>query len=191
MCSMDQGPLAERPLTILQILPAMEVGGVERGTLDIADGLVQRGHKSIVVSDGGRLIPFLRRGGTEHVQWPVGEKSLLSLRWVTRLRRLLLEQEVDILHARSRLPAWLAYFACSGMKKDCKPGFVTTVHGYYSVNFYSSIMTRGTRVIATSRGIEKYIRENYPKVPEDRIRLIPRGVNPAHFPLLITLLTNG
>ncbi|MEE8342807.1 MAG: glycosyltransferase family 4 protein [Gammaproteobacteria bacterium] len=167
---------------MVQIVPAMEVGGVERGTLDVANGLVQRGHRSIVISAGGRLTPFLARAGSEHVQWPIGAKTPLSLRWVGRLRRLLRERHVDILHVRSRLPAWIGYLAWRGMKVDQRPGFVTTVHGYYSVNPYSKIMCRGERVIAASAGIKEYIQERYPKVPEERIRLIPRGVNPSHFP---------
>src|SRR3990172_8309015 len=123
----------------MQLVPAMEVGGVERGTLDVADGLVRRGHRSIVVSAGGRLVPFLVGGGSEHVQWPIGAKTPLTLRWTGRLRRLLRENRVDILHARSRLPAWIAYLAWRGMQPERRPGFVTTVHGYYSVNPYSAV----------------------------------------------------
>ncbi|MEE8429587.1 MAG: glycosyltransferase family 4 protein, partial [Gammaproteobacteria bacterium] len=174
--------MSQRPLTVVQMVPAMEVGGVERGTLDVANGLVQRGHRSIVISAGGRLTPFLASTGSEHVQWPIDAKTPLSLRWVGRLRRLLRERHADILHVRSRLPAWIGYLAWRGMQVDQRPGFVTTVHGYYSVNPYSKIMCRGERVIAASAGIKEYIRERYPKVPAERIRVIPRGVNPANFP---------
>jgi hypothetical protein len=95
-------------LSVAQLLPALSGGGVERGTLEVARELVRCGHRSIVISAGGRLAPELVSGGSEHLAWPLGAKSPLILRWVWPLRRWLAEQRIAILHARSRLPAgWL------------------------------------------------------------------------------------
>ena len=118
-----------KKLTVVQILPALESGGVERGTLEVGRYLVQNGHRSIVISAGGRMVEQLRREGSEHIAWDVGAKSLWSLRFVPRLRRFLRDNQVDILHARSRMPAWLAWLAWRGMEPIHRPRFVTTVHG--------------------------------------------------------------
>ncbi len=127
------GKQVTRPLTVLQLLPALGGGGVEQGTLDVAAALVRRGHRSLVLSETGRLTPRLLAEGSEHVCWPVGRKSLSTLRLVSRLRRLLVSERVDILHARSRLPAWVAWLAWRGMDPRYRPHFITTVHGLYSV----------------------------------------------------------
>lgn len=170
------------PLTVLQLLPALEGGGVERGTLEVAGALVRRGHRALVISAGGALTAALVRSGARHFAWPIGTKSPLTLRLAHRLRRLLVEQQVDILHARSRLPAWVAYLAWNGMPPGARPVFVTTVHGRYRVNHYSGIMTRGQRIIAVSGFIQAYILDNYPRVDPARISIISRGVDPAQFP---------
>ncbi|MDD3530027.1 MAG: glycosyltransferase family 4 protein [Gallionellaceae bacterium] len=172
----------ERKLTVVQVLPALESGGVERGTLEVGKYLAGQGHRSIVISAGGRLVDQLVREGSEHVAWAIGRKSLLTLALVPRLRRFLREQRVDILHARSRLPAWIAYLAWRGMDPATRPHFVTTVHGPYSVNAYSAVMTRGERVIVISEMIRDYVLKNYPATDPDKLRLIYRGVDPAEFP---------
>jgi glycosyltransferase involved in cell wall biosynthesis len=169
-------------MTVVQILPSLESGGVERGTIEVAKALCDVGHRSIVISAGGRLVQALEAMGAEHVQWEIGKKSLLSLRYVFRLRRFLQNNQVDILHARSRLPAWVAYLAWKGMDVSKRPRFVTTVHGLYSVKKYSAIMTKGEAVIAVSDTIKKYILDNYPDVDESRIQVIYRGIDPDEFP---------
>jgi glycosyltransferase involved in cell wall biosynthesis len=169
-------------LTVAQLLPALEGGGVERGTLEVAAELVRRDCRSIVLSDGGRLLPELLASGSGHVCRPLGRKSPAVLRQVRPLRRFLAEQRVDILHARSRLPAWIGWLALRGMAPLSRPHFVTTVHGLYSVSAYSAVMTRGERVIAVSRHARDYILANYPGVPAGRIVVIPRGIDPAAFP---------
>lgn len=174
--------MAEQRLTVLQLLPALEGGGVERGTLEVARELVQRGHRSLVMSGGGQLVSRLTGQGSEHFEWPIGAKSPWTLRWVRPLRRFLAEQKVDIVHARSRLPAWVAHFALRGMPEQQRPRFVTTVHGLYSVSRYSAIMTRGDRVIAVSDTARRYILDNYPQVDPQRVQVIYRGVDPALFP---------
>ena len=169
-------------LSVAQVLPAMHSGGVERGTLEIAQALAQRGHRSIVISAGGRLVPELLKVGGEHLAWPLGVKSPLTVRWVWALRRWLAEQHIDILHARSRFPAWIAWLAWQGMNPATRPRLITTVHGLYSVSRYSAVMTYGERVIAVSETIRDYLHRHYPALPAERIQLIPRGVDPAEFP---------
>lgn len=171
-----------RSLTVVQILPALNAGGVERCTLETARALVAAGHQSIVVSSGGRMVAQLAREGSRHVCLPVHRKSLASLLQITPLRRLLRELKPDIVHARSRIPAWIAWLALGSMKKAERPGFITTMHGLHSVNAYSGIMTRGDAVIAGSGTVRDYILRNYPSCPPQRIRLIPEGVDPAEFP---------
>ncbi len=168
-----------RPFTVAQVLPALESGGVERAVLEISDALVRNGHSAIVVSAGGRLVPELARIGAEHITVDIGRKSLWSLRHLVRLRRLF--RKVDIVHARSRFPAWLAWLAWKSMRAP-KPRFVTTVHGLNSVSAYSAIMMRGERVIAVSDTVREYIVRNYPRTPSDRIRVIPRSLDPLQFP---------
>ena len=169
-------------LSVAQLLPAMHGGGVERGTLEVARELARRGHRSIVISAGGRLVPELLSAGGEHLTWPLGVKSPLTLRWVWPLRRWLAEQRIDILHVRSRFPAWIAWLAWRGMNPATRPRLVTTVHGLYSVSRYSAVMTYGERVIAVSETIRDYLHRHYPELPAERIQLIPRGVDPAEFP---------
>jgi glycosyltransferase involved in cell wall biosynthesis len=174
---------SNRRLTVVQILPALESGGVERGTLEVGKYLVEHGHRSIVISAGGRLVPQLEREGSEHLAWDIGRKSPLTLlRYIGRLRRFLRDEKVDILHVRSRMPGWVGYLAWRGMNPASRPHLVTTVHGPYSVNRYGRVMSRGERVIAISDMIVDYVHTNFPDVPPEHIRLIPRGVDPLQFP---------
>jgi len=169
-------------LSVVQLLPALNGGGVERGTLEVARELVRRGHRSVVISAGGRLVPDLISEGSEHLAWPLGVKSPLTLRWVWPLGRWLTEQRIDILHTRSRLPAWIGWLAWRGMDPATRPRFITTVHGLYSVSRYSAIMAHGERVIAVSETVRDYLRRHYPELPAERIQVIQRGVDPAAFP---------
>ena len=167
---------------MLQVLPALQGGGVERGTLDVAAELVRRGHRSLVLSAGGRLLPELLAAGSEHTDCPLGRKSLTSLRYVLQLRHLLKTANVDIVHARSRLPAWITWLAWSSMNAATRPRFITTIHGLYSVNAYSAVMMRGEQLIAVSDVARAYVFENYPGVDPARIRVIHRGVDPVLYP---------
>jgi glycosyltransferase involved in cell wall biosynthesis len=169
-------------LSVAQLLPALNGGGVERGTLEVARELVRCGHRSVVISAGGRLVPELLGEGSEHLAWPLGAKSPLTLRWVRPLRRWLAGQRIDILHVRSRLPAWIGWLAWRRMDPVTRPRLVTTVHGLYSVSRYSAIMTRGERVIAVSETVRAYLQRHYPELPAERIQVIPRGVDPSAFP---------
>lgn len=172
----------KRRLTVLQLLPAMESGGVERGTLEVAHALVEQGHRALVMSAGGRLVKPLTECGARHFAWPIGEKKLRTLLLVAKLRTFLLDHKVDIVHARSRVPAWIAWLAWRGMDPVTRPRFVTTVHGMYGVNRYSRIMTQGERVIAVSNTVRDYILRAYPDTPPWRIEVIHRGVDGQIYP---------
>lgn len=174
--------MTARKLTVLQLLPALESGGVERGTLEVGRYLVEHGHRSIVMSAGGRMVEQLLREGSEHVAWDIGRKHLWTLRLVPRLRGYLRENQVDILHVRSRMPGWICYLAWKGMDPKNRPHLVTTVHGPYSVNAYSAVMAKGERVIVISEMIREYVLKSYPSVDPGKLRLIYRGVDPMAFP---------
>ncbi|MEL0027308.1 MAG: glycosyltransferase, partial [Perlucidibaca sp.] len=120
--------------------------------------------------------------GSRHIAMPVHRKSLSSLFQVRPLRRLLRELKPDIVHARSRIPAWIAWLALRRMDPASRPHFVTTVHGMYSVSPYSAIMTKGEVVIAVSDTVRDYVRDNYPRCDLARVRVIHRGVDPSEFP---------
>lgn len=169
-------------MKVVQILPELNSGGVERGTLEVAAHLVRNGHEAIVISNGGRLVEKLEASGSHHIAMPVHRKSITTLRYVKAMRKLLTELKPDIVHVRSRVPAWIAWLAWRGMDPGKRPRFVSTVHGFYSVNAYSKIMTRGERVIAVSNSVREYIMRSYPGTDPEKIRVIHRGASPQEFP---------
>lgn len=172
--------MKNKPLRIVQILPELNNGGVERGTVEIANFLADKGHTSIVVSAGGGLCQQLD-DRVEHICLNVGEKSLFSFALIKKLRNLFIEKKIDIVHARSRFPAWLAYFALAKIRSQ-KPKFVTTVHGLYSVKRYSSIMARGERVIAVSKTAKRYVLDHYSDFLKTDPQVIYRGIDADEFP---------
>lgn len=169
-------------MRIVQLLPELNEGGVERGVVELSRELVRRDIDSVVISAGGRLVEQLVADGGRHLAFDVASKNPLSApARVAGLRRLLRSLAPDIVHARSRVPAWLAYLA---NRRLCFP-FVTTVHGFNSVNAYSRVMTFGDRVICVSGAIRDYVREHY-RVPEEKLVVIPRGVDLVQFdPVLV------
>lgn len=171
-----------RAPVVLQVLPSLNTGGVERGTVEIADAVVQAGGHSFVASAGGRMVHDLARVGAKHIELPLKSKNpLVMYRNIARLRRVIRDHGVDIVHARSRAPAWSAYFAC----RKTGASFLTTFHGTYNRSapgkkLYNSIMTKGNRVIAISHFIADHMESVY-KVDRRRIRVIHRGVDIEHF----------
>lgn len=172
--------MTERRLTVVQLLPALDTGGAERSALEIARALVAGGHRSIVVSAGGRLVTQLVAEGSEHVTLPIGAKSLRTLGQIGPLRRRLAALRPDIVHARSRLPAWIGWFALRRLQP--KPHFVATVHGLNTPGRYSAILLRGERVICVSNTVRDYVLRHYPRTDPTRLVVIPRGVDAAEFP---------
>ena len=164
--------------TILQVLPALDSGGVERGTIEIAQAIAAAGMKPLVASNGGGLVPLVARAGGEHIALPLHSKNPFTIwRNAARLEHIIRERGVSLIHARSRAPAWAAYFAA----KRCGIPFVTTFHGAYGTEGkfkkrYNAIMAKGDRVIAISEFVCNYLVENYAINPAV-LRLIPRGVD--------------
>ncbi|WP_413625337.1 glycosyltransferase [Luteibacter sp. Lutesp34] len=170
-----------RAMTVVQLIPALNSGGAERSTLEIGRALVQAGHRSIVVSAGGPMVAQLEAEGSRHIALPIGKKSLETLFTVGKLRKVLREVQPDIVHARSRLPAWIGWWAMRGVKP--RPHFVTTVHGLNTPGRYSAILMRGERVIVVSQTLRDYVLRHYPNdVDTARIEVIPRGIDTEAFP---------
>jgi glycosyltransferase involved in cell wall biosynthesis len=169
-----------RRLVVVQLIPALHTGGAERSTLEVGRALVAAGHRSIVISAGGRLVAQLEAEGSEHISLDIGSKSPRTLLRLGALRRRLREVQPDIVHARSRLPAWLGWWALRGISP--RPHFVTTVHGLNSPGRYSSILLRGERVIAVSQTMRDYALSHYPWLDPARVKVIPRGIDPDAFP---------
>lgn len=168
-------------MKIVQILPELNSGGVERGTVEFADWLVTTGHQSVVISNGGSLVDTLVQQGSEHIHFPVHKKSLWSLRHVKPFRQLLLNLNADIVHVRSRLPAWLVKLAIGRLPYGSRPAIVSSFHGLYSTNRYSEVMGCGDQVIAISHCVHNYIVENYPRIDKNKITVIHRGVDQRTF----------
>ena len=168
---------------VLQVLPRLETGGVERGTLEIAHALKNAGWTPLVVSGGGAMANDLTRAGIEHITMSVYSKNPFVIRKNARaLAKLIRKRNVDIIHARSRAPAWSAKMAAdmTGIP------FLTTFHGAYNMGpfkikrRYNKIMTEGRLIIAVSNFIKHHIMDNY-GIPEERIRLIHRGADVDRF----------
>ena len=175
-------------MRILQITAALEQGGVERGTVEMAAFIVSQGGQSYVASQGGRLVKDLEKGGTRHFFLPLASRNPLTVLYSAwQLRKIIRREKIDLLHARSRAPAWATFFASklTGVK------MVTTFHGTHRIQnsvkkWYNSVMVRGVRVIAISQFMKKHILQNYTS-NEGVIDVAPRGFNPAVFdPDLIT-----
>lgn len=167
--------------TVMQLLPALVAGGVERSVIETAQALVRQGHRAIVVSAGGKLVPELEAIGAVHITLPIGRKSLATLRMIGALRQVIEKTQPHIIHARSRLPAWVAHFALRGLR-GVRPAFVTSVHGLNSPGRYSAILTSGARVECVSNTVRDYVLAHYRQLDPQKLRVIERGIDPARFP---------
>ena len=163
-------------MRIAQILPQLNVGGVETGTVDLVKALKKRGEEPYVISNGGALVEELVKAGIPHLKLPVHQKSIASLALVREISNFLEKERIDIIHARSRVPAWLAYLAVRRANCD----FVTTCHGYYSKHFFSRVMGWGKKVIVISHSIGRRMIDDF-GVPPERITLIHRGVDLSRY----------
>ena len=163
---------------ILQVVPRLESGGVERGVVEITQATVRAGMTALVASSGGPLVHQVTRAGGQHIELPLASKNpLVMWRNARALQRIIEERGVRVIHARSRAPAWSAYFAA----KRTGIAFLTTFHGVYGrasrfKHAYNSVMVKGRKVIAVSQFVMQHIMKEY-SVPAERIRLIPRGVD--------------
>ena len=164
---------------VLQVLPELEMGGVERGTVEIATYLQKKGIKNFVASQGGRLVHELEREKIKHLTLPLKTKNIFKMRAnAKKLEQFIRDNGINIVHARSRAPAWSAYWAA----KRAGVHYMTTFHGTYGLGplglkkIYNKVMVLGEKVIAISEHIKKHILANY-KVAEDKIRLVHRCVD--------------
>lgn len=167
-------------MRVLQVLPALESGGVERGTVEFAAELVRQGSESFVLSSGGSLVQLLEAQGSRHIQMPIHRKSLASFGQIRPVRKLLQELQPDIVHVRSRMPAWIIRLAWKRLPPEQRPALVSTFHGMYSVNPYSAIMAKADHIIAVSECVKDYVLEHY-TVPPERLSVVQRGVDVEAF----------
>lgn len=158
----------------------MESGGVERGTVEVASALTRSNHEPIVISEGGAMVRELERLGVRHEPMSVARKSPKSLKGIAQIATFLRQEHVDIVHCRSRLPAWLTLLALRRVG-GISPRLVTSVHGLHSVSRYSAVIGRGERVEAVSNTAREYLLQNYPKVDPSRVRVIYRGIDPSRY----------
>ncbi len=175
---MGPGGVTSEGHRVVQVTPELNAGGVERTTIDIAAAIVQSGGRCLVASEGGRLDPELERVGGELRPGPYASKNPFVIRAnAARLARLAKDEDMAILHARSRAPAWSALWAARRLGLP----FVTTYHGTYTAKtpakrLYNSVMARGDRVIANSHFIADHIRAEH-GLDGERVVVIPRGVD--------------
>lgn len=166
-----------RQPVVMQIIPNLGAGGAEQGCIDVGIEIKRAGSESIIVSHGGHRIHELKRHNIEHIDLPVDSKNpFVILKNIKQLEKIIHERNVDIVHVRSRAPAWSAYYAC----KKTKAKFLTTCHAPYNISgkakrFYNSIMAKGERVISISHYVTNYLINNY-DINQRNIRLIHRGV---------------
>ena len=168
-------------MKVIQFVPSLDSGGVEKGVLEVSNALVEAGHESHVVSAGGRMVDQLESNGAIHHSWRLDKKRLSTLRLIKPLREWILKIKPDVLHIRSRMPGWIVWFALKGMQETERPILISTVHGLHSVNFYSAIMTKPNNIIAVSEASRSYIIKNYVKSQNKNINLIYRGVDDAEY----------
>jgi glycosyltransferase involved in cell wall biosynthesis len=167
-----------RPPAVLQVVPSLVSGGVERGTIEIASALAEAGWVAYVASSGGPMERELARAGIEHIHLPLASKNPLTIRRnIGALVGIIRERKIDLIHARSRAPAWSAWNAAQKTRRH----FVTTFHNAYDSralfkHWYNSVMARGERVIAISEFVAQHAASEY-GVGADRLRTIPRGVD--------------
>ena len=178
----DAGPSWSRPPVVLQVLPNLVTGGAERGCVDVALALAEAGATPLVASEGGPMVRELDRAGVTHITLPLKSKNPLVIRRnAARLEQIIRDHHVDIVHARSRAPAWSAWMAA----KRTGVRYMTTFHAPYNFTnglkrWYNSVMARGERIIAISGFIRDHILNSY-AVDPSVIRIVHRGIDPAIF----------
>jgi len=169
-------------MTVAQIVPQLDSGGVEVGVLHINRALVEAGHRSMVISGGGRLVSDVESAGGEHVTMQVWKKSPATLLTVRKLRRWMQETRPDVVDAASRIPAWLAWLAWRRLPAGDRPRLVTSAHGLSRINAYSRVITFGETVIAVSNTCRDHLLSGYPEIDSEKVIVVHRGVDPDEFP---------
>ncbi|MFH1395569.1 MAG: lipopolysaccharide heptosyltransferase II [Candidatus Omnitrophota bacterium] len=164
-------------MNILQLVPKLNVGGVEKGTVEVARYLVLNGHKAVVVSGGGSFEKNLAAIGARHYILPIGKKNpFIMIYSYFKLKQIIRKENINIVHARSRIPALIGYFAARKTGRI----FITTAHGQYKKHLISKVMGWGKIVIAANETMARYMKDNF-DVPLRRISIVPRGVDLEKF----------
>lgn len=173
--------------TVLQILPSLTSGGIERGVVEMNNYLVKNGYNSIVLSSGGKMVYQIEQGGGKHITLNVATKNPLKM-WsnISKIKKIIIENNVDVVDVKSRAPAWSAYFAC----KRAKCPLITSIHGNYSISkfpisifkkLYNSSMVKGDYIVCVSNYVKDYAFKNYKKFKEkyanNKVKIIHRGVD--------------
>lgn len=184
----------DKPLKVMQVLPSLISGGVETGTIDIASALIKAGHRAIVVSSGGQMVSQLEQMGAEHITLPVHSKNpFIMWKNARTIKQLISDEQIDIVHARSRAPAWSCFWAT----QPTKTPYITTFHGTYGQKgrikrWYNSIMLRSDITIAVSNFIAEHISSIYSETtkklkPSHKVQVIHRGIDTHKFNFQNTL----
>lgn len=167
----------KKNIRVLQILPELNVGGVETGTVDFAKYLKDHGYHSVVMSNGGDLVKDLEAHHIRHYSLPVHKKNpWTAIACIRKVREVILREGITIVHARSRVPAWIAFFAC----RKTQAQFMTTCHGHYSVQFFSRVMGFPKLIIVPSQVIGRHMIDSF-GFPAENVRCIPRSVDLDRF----------
>lgn len=169
--------------SVIQVLPALNQGGVERGTIEIAEACQKAGIRNYVISSGGKMVSELKKLGVEHITLPVQTKNPIRM-WLNsfKLAKIFQEKEAAVVHVRSRAPAWSVKWACRRVNIP----YIATFHGHYGMKPeifkkpYNRVMIEGENVIAVSVFIQNHLMKDY-QVPDPKIRLIPRGADVDKF----------
>jgi len=176
----------KKKIKVLQVIPKLGYGGAETGCYDLAHFLPEQGWKSYIVTSGGDLLQYINKKKVKIFKLPVQSKNVILILFNTIiLFFIILFYNIDIVHARSRAPAWSCYFAARLSFRK----FVTTFHGTYNFNnkikkFYNSIMVKSDLVIAGSNFIFSHINENYHEhflKNKRKLLVIFRGINTNYF----------
>ncbi len=164
-------------MKIVQLIPELNEGGVERGVVELSRELLKRGFESIVISHGGKLVEQLEKDGSLHVTLDVCSKNILSAPWrIVKLYFALKNIKPDLVHVRSRVPAWMVFFA----NKCLHFPVISTVHGFNSVNKYSAIMVKADQIICASSFLVDHIIKHF-HADATKIHIIPRGIDFNYF----------
>ncbi len=164
-------------MKIVQLIPELNEGGVERGVVELSRELVKHGFESVVISNGGKLVNQLEKNGVLHIELDICSKNIFNAPWrIFKLYRTLQTLKPDILHVRSRVPAWMVFFANILLKLP----IVSTVHGFNSVNKYSAIMVKADQIICASSFLVDHIIKHF-HASQAKIHIIPRGIDFDYF----------
>lgn len=167
---------------VVQVLVSLNLGGSELVAVELAEYTEATGIRATLIAADGPLGNRARASGAGHLAWPLGRKRLGTLRYVSRLRDWLEDEQPDIIHVHSRLPAWICRLALRKMAPERRPVLITSMHGHYSVSRYSAVMASGDCVIAVSDHIRDYTLHNYPDTLPERVVTVHGGISHRHFP---------